>query len=107
MLGIPIEALRDRARSVREGLGPLASQVVVVESEASVGGGAFPRARIPSVALAVGGDAAAVERRLRLGDPAVIGRLADDKLLIDLRTVREEEDDAIAAAINAALDGTT
>jgi len=107
MLGTTVDALRDRARRACEGLGSLASQIIVVESEASVGGGAFPRARIPSVALAVGGDAAAVEHRLRLGDPAVIGRLADDKLLIDLRTVREEEDDALTAAISAALDGTT
>ena len=107
MLGTPVDALRDRARKVRDGLGSLASQLIVVDSEASVGGGAFPRAPIPSVALAVGGDAAAVERRLRLGDPAVIGRLADDKLLIDLRTVRKEEDEALAAAIGTALDGSS
>ena len=107
MLGTPVGALRDRARHVRERLGSLASQLDVVDSEASVGGGAFPRARIPSVALAVAREAAAVERRLRLGSPAVIGRLADDKLLIDLRTVREEEDEALAAGIGTALDGAT
>ncbi|HKN67986.1 MAG TPA: hypothetical protein VJW73_16995, partial [Gemmatimonadaceae bacterium] len=107
MLGTSVDALRDRAAIVRERLGPLAARLMVVESEASVGGGAFPRARIPSIALAVGGDAAEVERRLRLGEPAVIGRLADDKLLIDLRTVSEEEVEALAAAINAALDGTS
>ena len=107
MLGTPVGALRDRARNVRERLGSLASQLDVVDSEASVGGGAFPRARIPSVALAVAREAAEVERRLRLGSPAVIGRLADDKLLIDLRTVREEEDEALAAAIGTALDGAT
>ena len=106
MFSTSVEALRGRARGLRDALGALSSRASVVESEASVGGGAFPTARIPSIALAFGGDAAVLERRLRLGDPAVIGRVADEKLLIDLRTVRPGEDAALAAAIGAALNGT-
>ena len=106
MLGTPVDALRDRARRLRDALGPLASRATVVESDANVGGGAFPTARIPSVALALSGDAASLERRLRAGDPPVIGRVADETLLIDLRTVRAGEDASLAAAIGAALHGT-
>ena len=77
--------------------------VSVVESEASVGGGAFPGTRIPSVALAVGRDAPRVEERLRLGEPAVIGRIADGCLLLDVRTVQPDEEPSLAAALRAAM----
>jgi L-seryl-tRNA(Ser) seleniumtransferase len=103
MLGISVEALRQRAGHLLEAVGPLASRADIVESEASVGGGAFPTARIPSIALAFEHNAVELERRLRLGNPAVIGRVADDKLLIDLRTVGVGDDAALATALGAAL----
>ena len=100
MLARPLSDLRARANALRARLDNAAS---VVESDASVGGGAFPNAKIPSIALAFARDAQALEGRLRLGDPAVIGRIADGQLLIDLRTVRPAEDDELTAAIRAAL----
>jgi L-seryl-tRNA(Ser) seleniumtransferase len=100
MLSRPADALRERAHQLRAQLSNMAS---VVESEASVGGGAFPNVRIPSIALSIGRDPQAVEARLRLGEPAVIGRVADGCLLIDLRTVLDDEDATLAAALRAAL----
>jgi L-seryl-tRNA(Ser) seleniumtransferase len=100
MLSRPIAELRARANALR---GRLDNSASVVESEASVGGGAFPNAKIPSIALAFARDAQALEGRLRLGDPAVIGRIADGRLLIDMRTVRPAEDDELTAALRAAL----
>ncbi|HTR79784.1 MAG TPA: L-seryl-tRNA(Sec) selenium transferase [Gemmatimonadaceae bacterium] len=79
--------------------------IEVVETEASVGGGAFPAARIPSVALAFTGGATTLERRLRLGSPSVLARIADDRVLIDLRTVAPRDDDLLATAVAAALTG--
>jgi|tagenome__1003787_1003787.scaffolds.fasta_scaffold20980078_2 L-seryl-tRNA(Ser) seleniumtransferase len=105
MLGTSVEALRQRAGRLRDAVGPLASRSDIVESEASVGGGAFPSARIPSIALAFDKNAAELEGRLRLGEPAVIGRVADEKLLIDLRTVGVGDDAALALALGAALHG--
>jgi L-seryl-tRNA(Ser) seleniumtransferase len=105
MLGTPVEALRQRAGRLREAVGPLASRADIVESEASVGGGAFPTTRIPSIALAFAQNAVELERRLRLGDPAVIGRVADEKFLIDVRTVGVGDDAALALALAAALHG--
>ena len=107
MLGTPVDTLRERARRLRDALGPLGSGAEIMDSEGSVGGGAFPTARIPSIALAFSGDAGELERRLRLGEPAVIGRVADEKLLIDLRTVAPAEDTTLAAAIRAALHDAT
>ena len=89
-----------RAERLRETLG---GDATVVECDASVGGGAFPAARIPSIALAFRANAQALESRLRTGETAVIGRIADDRLLLDLRTVQPNEDDALARALRAAL----
>jgi L-seryl-tRNA(Ser) seleniumtransferase len=77
--------------------------VEVVDSEASVGGGAFPTARIPSVALAVGGRAMVIEAALRGGEPPIVGRVADGRLLLDLRTVFPSEDAVVASALRAVL----
>ena len=98
MLGASLETLRERAAALASRVG-----ATVVGSEASVGGGAFPDARIPSVAIALPGDATRIEERLRLGAPAVLGRIADGRLLLDLRTVLPAEDETLAAAISTAL----
>ena len=100
MLSRPVDGLRTRAHALRARLDSPAS---VVESDASVGGGAFPNARIPSIALAFSRDVQALESRLRLGEPAVIARIAEGLLLVDLRTVQPAEDDQLTAALRAAL----
>jgi L-seryl-tRNA(Ser) seleniumtransferase len=99
MLGRPVSQLRQRAARLIETIGRSAA---MADTEASVGGGAFPGAKIPSMALAFARDAAALETRLRRGDPPVIGRVAEDTLLLDLRTVRPEDDSRLAAAVRAA-----
>jgi L-seryl-tRNA(Ser) seleniumtransferase len=108
MLTAPLSELRSRAERIAHALATTFSLRVhakVVESDASVGGGAFPAARIPSVALALGEarDAADLEHRLRLGEPAVIGRIADGRLLLDVRTMLPRDDALLIAALGAAL----
>ena len=100
MLSRTLGELRARGEALRARLGNVPE---VVESHASVGGGAFPNTRIPSIALAFANDARALEERLRFGEPAVIGRMADGRLLLDLRTVPPNEDQLLVAAVLAAL----
>jgi L-seryl-tRNA(Ser) seleniumtransferase len=95
-----VKARADAARQV------LAARGVACEvsaSEASVGGGAFPTARIPSAALAFGGDVAALERRLRTGVVPVVGRVSDGRLLLDLRSVPAAHDAGLLDAVTAAF----
>jgi L-seryl-tRNA(Ser) seleniumtransferase len=92
-----VEQLRARAERLRDAIG--ARSVSVVESEASVGGGAFPTARIASISLALTGSAEKVERALRANEPAVIARISDGRVLIDLRTIFPANDDELAAII--------
>jgi L-seryl-tRNA(Ser) seleniumtransferase len=99
VLSVPVSTLRARANALRTQV-PGAE---VIETEASVGGGAFPSSKIPSVALAVAGSAHKLESLLRHGDPAIIGRVADGRLILDLRAVPAGADDVLAAALKAAL----
>jgi L-seryl-tRNA(Ser) seleniumtransferase len=96
------ESLRARGEQILGELGDAADRIEIVESEASVGGGAFPTARIPSIALAIAGRPDALEARLRSGEPAVVTRVADGRVLIDLRTIFPAEDVQLVAALRAA-----
>ena len=68
-------------------------------STASVGGGAFPTAGIASRAVVLATDVEGTEARLRRGEPAVIGRIVEGKLLLDLRSVQPREDAALVKAV--------
>ena len=97
-----VDELRARAAHIGTAL-PIRADVSIVESTATVGGGAFPTARIPSIALRFGANATELERALRLGAPAVIARVVEGKVHIDLRTILPVEDDELTAALQAAL----
>src|SRR3989440_586875 len=70
----------------------------VEETIARVGGGALPLAELPSFACAVEEELAAP---LRAGEPAVIGIVRDGRLLLDCRTIADDEIDLAAAAVAA------
>jgi L-seryl-tRNA(Ser) seleniumtransferase len=55
------------------------------------------------VAVALAGDAPAHDARLRAAPLPVVGRIADDEMLLDLRSVPPEADDDLASAVIAAL----
>jgi L-seryl-tRNA(Ser) seleniumtransferase len=77
----------------------------VIATDAYAGGGALPEERVASRALALdpigGPDAAAA--RLRAGSPAVVGRIAGGRLLIDVLTVADAEVPALAEALKAVV----
>jgi L-seryl-tRNA(Ser) seleniumtransferase len=99
MLTESVEQIESRACAVTSSLVSHGIKAEVVPSESSVGGGAFPTAEIPSRAVAISGDVTAFEERLRLGEPAVIGRISEQRLLLDMRSVQPREDAALTTAI--------
>ena len=103
MIGADAEALRSRARQIAERLAPAAGlALAVVEGESLIGGGAAPGLTIPSCLLDVraeGRGPDALDALLRQAEPPVIGRIEQDRLLLDLRTVQPDEDDALANAL--------
>jgi L-seryl-tRNA(Ser) seleniumtransferase len=99
-------ALRAGVGSLRERAGTIAAKlpgrdVSVVDAEATVGGGGAPGVVLPSVALSLPASCA---RPLRLGGPAVVGRVVNGRCLLDLRTVAPDDDDALRSAVEAVLD---
>jgi L-seryl-tRNA(Ser) seleniumtransferase len=108
MLTEPLAAVRRRAQRVmaklpRELRSALSASVV--GHQAQVGGGALPTVELPTAAVALGPSpeqARAFDEALRAGDPPVIGRIADDRLLLDCRTVLPTQVAALANAIAAA-----
>jgi L-seryl-tRNA(Ser) seleniumtransferase len=96
MLDVGEDVLRARAERLAAAIGPGAA---VVESVAKVGGGALPLLELPGPVVAVEGDAEALAARLRAADPPVAGRIERDRLLLDPRTLAEDEIRAVAVAV--------
>jgi L-seryl-tRNA(Ser) seleniumtransferase len=99
MLTAGLEEVESRTHAIVAALHAKGIAAQVAPSVASVGGGAFPTAAIPSRALVIEADVERVEEQLRRGEPAVIGRIADGKLFLDLRSVLPREDAALTAAL--------
>jgi L-seryl-tRNA(Ser) seleniumtransferase len=102
MLTASAAEVRERAERMARGVG---SGVRVVESLATVGGGAFPTARIPSFALAIEGNVVALEQQLRAGVPSVVARISDERVQLDVRTVLPDDEDDLVRVLHQALDG--
>ncbi|MFL5480878.1 MAG: L-seryl-tRNA(Sec) selenium transferase [Gemmatimonadaceae bacterium] len=103
MLTARVDDLNARAINLVAALRNQGHSADVVASESSVGGGAFPTAGIESRAVAPVANAERLESKLRCGDPPVIGRIEDNRLLLDLRSVLPGEDGDLAAALIKAL----
>ncbi|MGH7266555.1 MAG: L-seryl-tRNA(Sec) selenium transferase, partial [Candidatus Rokuibacteriota bacterium] len=76
----------------------------VVRDRAQVGGGALPVVELPTAALALGSPghpAETLDARLRAGRPPIVGRIADERLLLDCRTVMDDEVPLVVAAVAA------
>jgi L-seryl-tRNA(Ser) seleniumtransferase len=98
---IPVlRMLAEDAGAVRARAERLASLVggEVEETVGRVGGGALPLAELPSFACAVEESLAAP---LRTGEPPVVGIVRDGRLLLDCRTLADDEIDEVAAAVTA------
>jgi L-seryl-tRNA(Ser) seleniumtransferase len=74
----------------------------VVEASAKVGGGALPLLELPGPVVALGGAPEPLAARLRAADPPVVGRIADGRLLLDPRTLDDDEVELVASAVRAA-----
>ena len=63
----------------------------------------MPGETLPSLAVALESTPDALAEALRAGTPAVVARIADDRLLFDMRTVLPEQDEALYKRISAVM----
>jgi L-seryl-tRNA(Ser) seleniumtransferase len=109
MLAATPQQLERRAKRLKRDLvkrGVPSRLLQVVDGVSRTGGGSSPTGERPTRLLALswaGGDAGTIERRLRAGDPPIIGRVQDGKLLLDLRTVLETQQDVVADRLARAV----
>jgi len=95
----------------------------IVEGQSTIGGGSLPGETLPTTLLAISAhqdqgsgnhhsfadskrahsSLDALAERLRAGEPPVVARILRDRLLLDPRTVLPEQDEALLAALRAAL----
>jgi len=113
MIAARPQALEARARAWLRVLPALDGVAAAVEPVSStIGGGSLPGETLPSYALTLRAArrpaawAMGVAAALRTGEPAVVARVEDDRLVVDPRTVLPEEGDRLVAALNAALTPT-
>jgi L-seryl-tRNA(Ser) seleniumtransferase len=111
LLTEPLSSIRRRAKRLLARLEPPVRQrlaAAVVDDRSQVGGGALPTVELATAVLAIGATATAareLDDALRRAAPPVIGRIADDRLLLDCRTILPAELSAVAAALTAAGGG--
>jgi L-seryl-tRNA(Ser) seleniumtransferase len=101
MLDTAQEVLADRAGRIADSTGG-----EIVTASARIGGGALPLLELRGPAVAFGRDgvdAAALAAALRLGEPPLVARIADGRVLVDPRTLADDEIASAIAAIREAL----
>jgi L-seryl-tRNA(Ser) seleniumtransferase len=103
MLAQGLDQLRARAERLAAVL-PVKAGARIEASTAFTGGGALPGEAMQSWSVRLEGpEPEALSVRLRAARPAVVGRIVDGALILDMLTVRDDELDALAEGLNAAL----
>jgi len=106
MMAATPASVASRARAWQSRLSELGAVVDVAPGESAVGGGSLPGERLPTSLVVITpprGSAADLLRRLREHEPPVIGRIEQERVLLDPRTVLAGEDDLVVDAVARAL----
>src|SRR5574337_1059762 len=104
-LAMPLREIERRARLLCARVVALASghlEVSIIDGTSEVGGGALPREAIPTRLVAVQAahlTAPVRSERLRRTDPPVMVRVKDDRIVLDPRTVSDDELDTLASLV--------
>jgi L-seryl-tRNA(Ser) seleniumtransferase len=108
MISMPLEDIERRAKLWAQEFGDLAR---VIDGESMIGGGSLPGGTLPTKLVAIGKQSKAKEQslaqklaqRLRAQEPPVVGRISENVLLLDPRSVMPEEDKAMRQALHSAF----
>ena len=102
MLALSAAEIEERAKAVIKQVTPTDLTLTLQAGESAVGGGTAPTSKLKSVVIAIAHprkSAAELEQQLRYSSPPVIARVAEEKVLIDVRTVVPDELSALIAAL--------
>lgn len=97
MLTADASTIKKKGQSILRRLGGVSKNKKVIELQqtvSKVGGGAMPEYGLASWALVLhpaSDNAAALEKQLRSRDTPIIGRIEDEKMILDLRTIQQDD----------------
>ena len=104
MLTLPLAVIHGRAAELKSRLEQVSGERITVDLldySSKAGGGSLPMLDLPSRCLGVtvnGISANTIERWMRTSHPPIIGRIENDRFIMDPRTLQEEELDIIEKA---------
>lgn len=104
MMRLTKEEIGKRADSLAAHLRSSKLSVEVTDGESVIGGGAAPSSVLPTRLLALsceGLSADELSSRLRTSDPPIVARVEQGRVLLDLRTVFADQDEALKAVLTA------
>lgn len=107
MLSLTQDEIAERARRVIDSInagGPGQLDAAIEDEESAIGGGAGPTSALKTAVIALSHNelsADELERRLRSNAPPIISRISRDKVLLDLRTVFEDEEPQLIAGLKS------
>ena len=102
MISTPLEALLARAGRIADVLKTSGIEISVKKSHSTIGGGSLPGEILPSMTISVNRPVISANRQSQLfreQTPPVIGRIEDQKFVLDLRTVFPHQDESLISAI--------
>jgi L-seryl-tRNA(Ser) seleniumtransferase len=102
MMRLSKEEIGLRAEAVAERIKTSNLSVEMLDGDSVIGGGAAPSAVLPTRLLAITCDGVSADElsaKLRAGDPPIIARVEEGRVLLDLRTVFPEQDDAVVKTL--------
>ena len=103
MITKPLEDIKKEAETLKDELIRLGYAAEVVEDKSQIGGGSCPGETLDTYVVSVEDkncSASQLEHALRMHEPAIIGRIAKDHLLLDPRTLQEGDADIIVDAFD-------
>jgi len=106
MLSTPVEEIEKRAQTVVDAIENRNARVEILNDHSAIGGGSAPETHLPTKVIAIQSanrSATYIQTALRKCDPPVIGRIDQDRVLLDLRTVLPEQDKTLMKTLGDLL----
>jgi L-seryl-tRNA(Ser) seleniumtransferase len=109
MLALDLSRLKRRGRRLLKRLSDRIKkeiQLTLREDVSQVGGGALPLQELPTMVVAIkpfNFSVNSLEKNLRQGEPPIIARISKEELILDIRTVFDEEIPLLVSGIEKVL----
>ena len=90
------DRVRERAVKLCELLKEKGVEGVLMDTEATIGGGSMPGETVKSYGVSVEGNPVDLEREFRLGTPHIVGMIRNDRFILDTKAIIDSELDIVA-----------